>query len=222
MLGCLVDELRHCPATRVHEGVALTKEIPDELRPPRTPSPKTTWQENHGNLLMGFVVLVFLVGGVVLIYRQNQFVPPRFPEANMIEADLDAVSDAEVMVEELDNVVRISVTGAANDFGSVKIAIYGSEQGFNDPATAFASESVQVVDGEASWMIPPEELPEELAIAAYHDENDDDQLNRNRLGIPSERNGFSRNARGLTGPPGFKEAVIRRPKAGETIDLSIR
>jgi uncharacterized protein (DUF2141 family) len=61
-----------------------------------------------------------------------------------------------------------------------------------------------------------------MAIAVYHDENNDGQLNRNRLGIPTERYGFSRNARGLTGPPGFEQAVIRRPKAGETIELFIR
>jgi uncharacterized protein (DUF2141 family) len=200
----------------------LTKEISDDHKPPRRSAPQTTWQENHGNLLLGFVAIVFLVGGFILIYRQNKFVPPRFPDADMIEAKLDSETDEQVTVEEIEHAVSINVTGAANSFGSVKIAIYDSESGFNDPAKAIASESVSIVDGEASWMVSAQQLPAVLAIAAYHDENDDDQLNRNRLGIPSERYGFSRNARGLTAPPGFKEAVISRPKAGETIDVSIR
>ena len=65
-------------------------------------------------------------------------------------------------------------------------------------------------------------LPSKIAVAAYHDENNDGQLNRNRLGIPSERYGFSRNARGMTGPPSFQQCVISRPSVGKTVDLFVR
>lgn len=199
----------------------MTKDISGEPQPPKPAGPRTAWQENHGNLLMGFVAIV-LAGGFILIYRQNRRMQQQEADGPVAETTLELNPEETVDVADSGNSVRIGVTGPANNLGSVKIAIYDSESGFNDPANAIATQSVMVVDGEASWVIAVKDLPEQFAVAAYHDENDDGMLNRNRFGIPSERYGFSRNARGLTGPPKFKDALIRRPKAGETIDLSIR
>jgi uncharacterized protein (DUF2141 family) len=119
-------------------------------------------------------------------------------------------------------VIILRVTGAANDQGSIKIAIYENEESFNDPDSAFATSSLALENGQATWVIPIAGVPERIAIAAYHDENEDQQLTLNRLGIPTERYGFSRNARGLTGPPSFKQTVIDRPEGGEVFDLFIR
>jgi uncharacterized protein (DUF2141 family) len=59
-----------------------------------------------------------------------------------------------------------------------------------------------------------------LAIAAYHDENANGELDRNALGIPSERYGFTNNARGITGPPSFEDAVVEI--GDKPIEISIR
>ena len=183
---------------------------------------KTRWQENHGNLLMAFVGMILLVGSGLLIYRQNRFVPPRFPESGMIVQPTSEASTAAVDGQAAGDFVTLRVAGAANDLGSIKIAIYGSNESFNDPDRALATNTLPLADGVAEWSIPVSALPGEIAIAAYHDENDDRQLTLNRFGIPSERYGFSRNARGLTGPPNFRQAVIARPKGGTTLDLFIR
>ena len=54
-----------------------------------------------------------------------------------------------------------------------------------------------------------EELPYEIyALSVFHDENSDDKLNTNILGIPTEGYGFSNNATGFLGPPSFKKAQI--------------
>jgi uncharacterized protein (DUF2141 family) len=42
----------------------------------------------------------------------------------------------------------------------------------------------------------------------YHDENGNGQLDKNMMGIPRERVGFSRDARGRMGPPSFADAAI--------------
>ena len=188
------------------------------------PTPiKSRWQENHGNLLMAFVGVIFLIGSSVLIYRQTRFVPPRFPESGMIAVP-DAESSNSPLVSEagLDDVVMIRVTGAANDFGAVRIAIYEDEESFNSPDLAIVTESVSLEGGEAVWNVPIVGLPRRIAIAAYHDENNDQQLSLNRFGIPSERYGFSNNARGLTGPPTFQQTLIDLPRGGETLNLFIR
>jgi uncharacterized protein (DUF2141 family) len=46
------------------------------------------------------------------------------------------------------------------------------------------------------------------AVMAYHDENDNQKLDRNELGIPSEGYGFSNGANAKYGPPQFKQAAV--------------
>lgn len=183
---------------------------------------KSRWQENHGNLLMAFVGLILLVGSGLLLYRQNRFVPPRFPESDMIVQPASEASTAVVNGQAPGDFVTLRVAGATNDLGSIKIAIYTSAETFNDPDRALATNTLPLEDGVAEWTIPLSALPSEIAIAAYHDENNDERLTLNRFGIPNERYGFSRNARSLTGPPSFRQAVIARPRGGATLDLFIR
>ena len=46
------------------------------------------------------------------------------------------------------------------------------------------------------------------AVLAYQDANENGELDRNFIGIPSENYGFSRDARGKFGPPSFEDAAI--------------
>ena len=190
-------------------------------RPQRPVGPPTRWQENHGNLLLGFVLIVLVCGVSILFYRQSRFVPPRFPESDMIttpatESDLEDTSDQTA------NMVTIKVIGAISDDGAMKIAIYGSESDFDQTVNPVASSSSLIVEGESVWAVSPEELPPKFVVAAYHDQDGDGVLNRNRLGIPTERYGFSQNARGVIGPPSYEQSVIDRPAAGESINIFIR
>ncbi|MCH9852515.1 MAG: DUF2141 domain-containing protein [Alphaproteobacteria bacterium] len=50
-------------------------------------------------------------------------------------------------------------------------------------------------------------LPDGIyAISAFHDLNDDGELNRNLVGLPTEPYGFSNDARGTFGPAKFADA----------------
>ncbi len=202
----------------------LTEELnaespgPGQVHRERQPIPPTRWQENHGNLLIVFVGIVFLFGTGILFYRQNRFIPVRFPESDMIEAPIEP----KLTEEDRNNALTIKVTGAANDVGLIMLAVYDSESKFSHRSDAVFSSMLPIINGEAICEIPISQLPDQFAVAVYHDENADLSLNRNHLGIPTERYGFSRNARGSTGAPTFKQAMIKRPEAGTTIDLVIR
>jgi uncharacterized protein (DUF2141 family) len=198
--------------------VGLMTETPIENEPRHVGTP-SLWQENHGNWLLGGVALILLVGASILWYRQNRFVPAPFPESRMIENSTGTPSPEPADGQPS---VVIMVTGAVSDFGKMMVAIYDSEQNFNQPEIAILQQQLDIVDGQASWKVAVSRMPEKLAIAAYHDTNGDQILNRNSFGIPSERYGFSRNARGLTGPPGFQQAVIDRPEAGTQIEVFVR
>ncbi len=185
----------------------------------RSPSvpPPTVWRENRGGFLSAFTLFVFFMGSGILVYRQNRFVPPRFPESNLIEPPSN---EDELGLNEADAVL-LRVVGSANDIGEVRIEIYDSESSFINPDQAVLVESVAIIDGAATLLVPVDTLPRQLAVAAYHDANSDGEMNRNRWGIPTERFGFTRNSR--TGkPPGFRESVISRPRVGSTINVSIR
>lgn len=191
------------------------KESPIEVDDAPIASP-SLWQENHGNLLLILLAIIFLVGAGILAYRQNRFRPPRFPSANAIQ---NPAPERSLSTEQS---VVIAVAGAGSDKGAIMIAVYDDAAKFNDPSQAVFLQSLEIQNGAARWPISSESLPKKFAIAAFHDENGDGTLNRNPLGIPTERYGFSRNARGLTGPPEYDRASIDRPQNGEQLAVFLR
>ena len=54
----------------------------------------------------------------------------------------------------------------------------------------------------------PGVAPGSYAVMVYHDENVNGKLDKSANGMPLEGWGFSRNARGHYGPPGFDDARI--------------
>jgi len=197
-------------------GVVLTQDspaIPESDYPAKEPG---LWAKNHGNLLLGFVGIIFVVGASILFYQQNLlFEKPRFPDPENIQAVLAAGDPAA-------GVAVIRILGAANDKGTMKIAIYGAESTFERPADAVFASVEPITAGQVFIPVPLNALPEKIAIAVFHDENDDSILNKNAVGFPSERYGFSRNARGLAGPPTWAQTVIPRPLNDETIEVFVR
>ena len=101
-------------------GVVLTQDslaIPDLDYRGKEPG---LWTKNHGNLLLGFVGIILMVGASMLFYQQNLlFEKPRFPDAENIQAVLAAGDPTS-------GIVVIRILGAANDNGTIKIAIYGA------------------------------------------------------------------------------------------------
>jgi len=47
-----------------------------------------------------------------------------------------------------------------------------------------------------------------VALAVYHDANENEKMDKNWLGVPTEYYGFSNDARGTFGPPSFEEAQL--------------
>lgn len=47
-----------------------------------------------------------------------------------------------------------------------------------------------------------------VALAVYHDANENEKMDKNWFGVPTEYYGFSNNARGTFGPPPFKDAQL--------------
>jgi uncharacterized protein (DUF2141 family) len=63
--------------------------------------------------------------------------------------------------------------------------------------------------------------PGRYALSAMHDENGNGKLDTNPAGMPTERYGFSRDAVGNMGPPGFDAAVMDL-QADTTLTVTLR
>jgi uncharacterized protein (DUF2141 family) len=50
--------------------------------------------------------------------------------------------------------------------------------------------------------------PGKYAFRYFHDENRDEEINVNWIGIPKEGFGFSNNAKGTFGPPSFEKMIF--------------
>lgn len=186
-----------------------------------TSSQPSLWQENHGNLLLGIVGIIVAFGASILACRQAKILPPSFPR-NLVAQD-EKAAEEEFLAQASDEnrqVITVSVLGAGSDEGMMRLAVYASEEGFNDPLQALGTDIWKIRNGlcEGRFGLPAEIT--EIAIAAYHDVNNNGQLDRNAFGIPAERYGFTRDARGMTGPPSFEDAVIKI--TDEPIKISIR
>ncbi|QJD99362.1 DUF2141 domain-containing protein [Massilia forsythiae] len=113
--------------------------------------------------------------------------------------------------------VEVHVTGVTPGKGKINVAVCDQERflkqcAYSASAPATAAETVVTVPNvpAGTW-----------AVLAYQDANENNQLDRNFIGIPSENYGFSRDARGKFGPPSFGDAAmaVREEGAVATVKL---
>lgn len=103
--------------------------------------------------------------------------------------------------------------------GHMFIALYSSEESYLDTDQAFKSAQIPVTSTNFSWTC---ELPHGIySVVVFHDMDDNGELNTSRFGLPKEPYGFSNNAKGMFGPPGFEQTSIQ-VKQDSTISISLR
>lgn len=183
---------------------------------------KRVWRENHGTFLLVWTFVILLGGLGVIVYRQNRFVPPRFPDASAIGGQ--RTSEAETTREEdTSAAVTIRVAGTANEQGMIHVAVFDLREAFDRPEAAYMRALLEIRGNSATWTLPRSSLPEAFALAAFHDENNDGKLNRDQQGLPQERVAYSNQSDPAGAePPTFERSLIPRPMPGEVIELELR
>lgn len=100
--------------------------------------------------------------------------------------------------------LKVKVLGKISEKGNIKVNLY-------NPKVKFLKESYKVIKilakdfkGEVLFTDIPKG---NYAIFVEHDENNNDKLDKNFIGMPKEAMGCSNGAKGgMFGPPKFKEA----------------
>ena len=116
------------------------------------------------------------------------------------------VSAADVQATEL----RVVVDGIRGDKAKIMVALHTPKPNvkFPDSAGTVAAQWRTAGIGKLEFVFA-DLPPGRFAVAAYHDENDNDVLDVNLIGIPKEGYAFSQNARGFAGPPSFDAAAVK-------------
>ena len=101
-------------------------------------------------------------------------------------------------------------------------ALFRSADGFPTKfAKALHLGRAEIQGGTASFRFDDLE-PGRYAVAVFHDENANDAVDTNWLGIPREGLGVSNDAKSFMGPPRFDDAAVEVTVQGRAIVLTLR
>jgi uncharacterized protein (DUF2141 family) len=115
--------------------------------------------------------------------------------------------------------LEVTVERIANDAGYVLVALCTPDTflGVGCPYTGRA----RAANGKVQVVVSDIE-PGVYALQAFHDSNDNMDLDRNIFGLPKEGMGFGNDAQMRFGPPRFEEAAIEVPPRGAVARLRLR
>lgn len=116
--------------------------------------------------------------------------------------------------------ITIKVSNIQVKEGAIHLAVYKDAETFLSD-TFFLSKKAEVTnDGEL--IIVLDNVPfGEYAISFFHDENNNDKMDKYMGLIPKEPYGFSNNARGTMGPPSYDDAKFTLNKKEIEMVLTI-
>jgi len=111
--------------------------------------------------------------------------------------------------------------GLENSRGSLLVQLSNAAAAFEGNGEAYRSAEVKVVDGQA--VVVFENVPfGDYALKVFHDENDNQKLDTNFVGMPKEKFGFSNDAMGRFGPPKFEQARFRLEESATTLRIEMK
>jgi uncharacterized protein (DUF2141 family) len=104
--------------------------------------------------------------------------------------------------------LTVRVIGARNARGKIRVALFRSAEGFpGDASKAFRLENAPIDPQTLNTQIVLADLPAgHYALSVFHDENLNEKLDKNFMGIPKEGYGVSNNPGRKMRAPTFEEA----------------
>lgn len=102
--------------------------------------------------------------------------------------------------------LSLQINGLKSDKGKVLIALCNSKEQFTSDKDIYYKKVKVSINNRKAYHVF-EDIPYgEYAVKIYHDENNNEKLDKSFMGIPKESYGFSNNARGTFGPPKYEDA----------------
>ncbi len=115
--------------------------------------------------------------------------------------------------------ITIQIHNVRNSHGHVHVDICPRERFLADGCPWHGAAPAR--SGTTTLTVPGVP-PGDYAVQAFHDENDNDRIDRGLFGIPREGVGFSRDARIMFSPPKWGDAMFTHGTTAQTIGFSLR
>ena len=115
--------------------------------------------------------------------------------------------------------LTVNIDQIKEQSGKLHVALYRSEHSYQQGKDAVAA-LMKEVSGDSQQLVFTDVAEGQYAIKIMHDANNNGELDRNIMGIPSEGYGFSNNA-GQFGPASFKDAAFA-VAADTSLTINIR
>ncbi|BBJ00699.1 hypothetical protein FGKAn22_23910 [Ferrigenium kumadai] len=105
--------------------------------------------------------------------------------------------------------LKLELYGQGLAGSQIRVAVYSANAPEQFPrGEKFYRGTASEASSDRLIVLLPDLPSGRYAVAVYADNNRNGRLDRNFLGVPTEIYGFSNNARGRFGPPGFAEAAF--------------
>ncbi|WOD42520.1 DUF2141 domain-containing protein [Hwangdonia lutea] len=101
------------------------------------------------------------------------------------------------------NEVIVNISNLNSNKGQVFIAIYNAKENFLNKGFKSVKTNIENNSCKVVFKAIPNGT---YAISMFHDENENNKMDTNFIGIPKEDYGCSNNAKGFMGPPKWEDA----------------
>ena len=117
--------------------------------------------------------------------------------------------------------VTVTVTSLVSTTAAVRLYFYNTREGFLKSGKWAFSKSVKPA-GKSEFTLPVELPKGEWAVAITQDLNNNDKIDKNFLGIPTEPYAFSNNIRPTVAAPGFDECKFMVDGPGKVVSIVLK
>jgi uncharacterized protein (DUF2141 family) len=116
---------------------------------------------------------------------------------------------------------RIDITNIPIKQGVLYVGWYSTADGFREPDKAVFKKGISLAK-QSETTVEFSDIPVgAYAIAVFYDENGNYVLDKNFLGIPKEKYGFSNNVYHSTRPASFEESLFRLEKDHQIVSIKL-
>lgn len=116
----------------------------------------------------------------------------------------------------------IVVSNIKSKKGQLMIGFYDNETSYNEKKNPIFKKKV-AIDKQSQVSVVFDNIPSgKYAISVYLDENENNEMDTNFLGIPKEQYGFSNNVLPATRAANFNEAVFEITNKSEEIPIRLK
>ncbi len=114
--------------------------------------------------------------------------------------------------------ITLKISNIEKPFGDISIALFNNGDDFPGHADCYFGISLPTSSNELTYVF--KDVPAgTYAVAIYHDQDKNGEMDTNWIGIPKEPYAFSNNAMGKMGPPNFDDASF---EVRSNTDISIK